>query len=83
MRIYMRKMRTTKNDQTEGDGVPVFADVKRAPSREPMRPSLITRTLERSRVIFRNVGKLYQAGSRLYQVKNKGNWPKQSNELVS
>ena len=51
------KMKTAKNDPTEGDDVPFFADVRRAHSREEMHPRLIIRTLERSHVIFRNVGK--------------------------
>ena len=51
------KMKPANNDQTEGDDVPFFADVRRALSREEMHPRLIIRTLERSHVIFRNVGK--------------------------
>jgi len=51
------KMKTAKNNQTEGDDVPFFADVRRAHSREEMHPRLIIRTLERSHVMFRNVEK--------------------------
>ncbi len=52
-----RKMRTAKNDQTEGDDVPFSADVRRGHSREQMHLRLIIRTLKLSHVIFRNVGK--------------------------
>jgi len=51
------KMKTAKNDQTEGGDAPFFADVRRAHSREQTHPRLIIRTLKRSHVIFRNVGK--------------------------